>query len=59
MATNFGFMPVLKGKRYFISYKSEDTERVGEITRKLNEMGVPTCRRNHPKAQRNGRAYVV
>jgi hypothetical protein len=41
MATNFGFMPVLKGKRYFISYKSEDTERVGEITRKLNEMGVP------------------
>ena len=41
MATNFGFMPVLEGKRYFISYKSEDTERVGEITRRLNEMGVP------------------
>ncbi|MBQ4396372.1 MAG: toll/interleukin-1 receptor domain-containing protein [Clostridia bacterium] len=41
MATNFGFMPVLSGKRYFISYKSEDSERVGEITRKLNEMGVP------------------
>ena len=41
MATNFGFMPVLKGKRYFISYKSEDFERVGEITRRLNEMGVP------------------
>ena len=41
MATNFGFMPVLEGKRYFISYKSEDFERVGEITRRLNEMGVP------------------
>ena len=34
-------MPVLKGKRYFISYKSEDTERIGEIARKLNQMGVP------------------
>ena len=41
MATNFGFMPVLEGKRYFISYKSEDSERVGAITRRLNEMGVP------------------
>ena len=41
VATNFGFMPVLDGKRYFISYKSEDSERIGEITRKLNEMGVP------------------
>ena len=41
MATNFGFMPVLTGKRYFISYKSDDTKRVGEITRRLNEMGVP------------------
>ena len=41
VATNFGFMPVLAGKRYFISYKSEDSERVGEITRRLNEMGVP------------------
>ena len=41
MATNFGFMPVLTGKRYFVSYKSEDTERIGEITRKLNQMGVP------------------
>ena len=41
MATNFGFMPVLTGKRYFISYKSEDSERVGEITRRLNQMGVP------------------
>ena len=41
MATNFGFMPVLTGKRYFISYKSEDSERIGEITRRLNQMGVP------------------
>ena len=41
MATNFGFMPVLTGKRYFISYKNEDTARVGEITRRLNQMGVP------------------
>ena len=41
LATNFGFMPVLTGKRYFISYKNEDTARVGEITRRLNQMGVP------------------
>ena len=41
LATNFGFMPVLTGKRYFISYKSEDSERIGEITRRLNQMGVP------------------
>lgn len=41
MANNFGFMPVIEGERYFISYKSDDAERVGEITRKLNEMGVP------------------
>ena len=41
MATNFGFMPVITGKRYFISYKNEDTARVGEITRRLNQMGVP------------------
>ncbi len=41
MATNFGFMPVQTGKRYFISYKNEDTARVGEITRRLNQMGVP------------------
>ena len=41
MATNFGFMPVLTGKRYFISYKNEDTARVGEITRRLNQRGVP------------------
>ena len=34
-------MPVLTGKRYFISYKNEDTARVGEITRRLNQMGVP------------------
>jgi len=34
-------MPVLTGKRYFISYKKEDTARVGEITRRLNQMGVP------------------
>ena len=41
VATNFGFMPMLTGKRYFISYKNEDTARVGEITRRLNQMGVP------------------
>ena len=41
LATNFGFMPVLTGKRYFISYKNEDSERIGEITRRLNQMGVP------------------
>ena len=41
MATNFGFMPVTEGPRYFISYKSDDTGRVGEIARFLNQKGVP------------------
>ena len=41
MATNFGFEPVLTGKRYFISYKTEDTGRVGEIARRFNQKGVP------------------
>lgn len=41
MATNFGFEPVKTGERYFISYKTEDTERIGEIARCLNRMGVP------------------
>ena len=41
MTTDFGFMPVLTGKRYFISYKSDGSDRIGEITRRLNEMGVP------------------
>ena len=41
MSTNFGFVPVKTGRRYFISYKSEDTLRVGEISRALNQMGVP------------------
>lgn len=36
-----GFLSVQKGRRYFISYKSEDSERVVEIARRLNEMGVP------------------
>ena len=41
MAENFGFVPVGNGNRYFISYKSEDYRRVGEITRELNRYGVP------------------
>ncbi len=41
LATNFGFMPLLEGKRYFISYKSEDSERIRDIICRLNEKGVP------------------
>ncbi len=41
MANDFGFIPVKEGTRYFISYKSEDAGRVGEIARALNEKCVP------------------
>ncbi|MGN0474524.1 MAG: leucine-rich repeat protein [Acutalibacteraceae bacterium] len=41
MATNFGFEPLTNGKRYFISYKTEDLMLVSSIARQLNAMGVP------------------
>jgi hypothetical protein len=41
MSADFGFEPVASGERYFISYKTEDAERVGEIARCLNGLGVP------------------
>ena len=41
MATNFGFLPVQTGKRYFISYKTEDSLRVGKIVYELHKMGIP------------------
>ena len=41
MSTDLGFIPVASGERYFISYKTEDAERVGEIARCLNNLGVP------------------
>ena len=41
MSTDLGFMPVASGERYFISFKTEDAERVGEIARCPNGFGVP------------------
>ena len=41
LATNFGFLPVQTGKRYFISYKTEDSLRVGKIVYELHKMGIP------------------
>ena len=41
MSVDFGFEPVKRGKRYFISYKSSDADRIGEIARELNKLGVP------------------
>lgn len=39
--TDLGFNPVQEGERYFISYKTEDSDCVGAITRHLNRLGVP------------------
>ena len=41
MATDFGFIPVIGGEHFFISYNTEDTDRVGEVARLLNSAGVP------------------
>ena len=38
---DFGFEPVLTGKRYYLSYKEEDADRVGAIACHLNKLGVP------------------
>ena len=41
MATDFGFSPRMTDDIYFISYKTEDSERVGSITRVMDYMGLP------------------
>ena len=41
MATDFGFAPTKGGKRYFISYNTEDKDRVGKIAKELYIMGLP------------------
>lgn len=41
MATNFGFLPITTGGHYFISYNTEDSERVQPIAQALNSAGVP------------------
>ena len=40
MAGYLGFEPELTGERYFVSYKNEDSERIGGIACCLHEMGV-------------------
>ncbi len=42
MTADFGFVPnVTDGEYYFVSYNIEDSDRVGEYVRKLNDLGVP------------------
>lgn len=41
MATDFGFLPVTSGKHYFISYNTEDTDRVRPVAQALYRAGVP------------------
>lgn len=41
MAEDFGFNPCSEPGYYFISYNSEDAERVGAIARKLHSNNVP------------------
>lgn len=41
MATNFGFPPVTAGEFYFVSYNTQDSARVGEIAREMNNRGIP------------------
>ncbi len=41
MAANFGFTPDERAGSYFISYNSEDADRVAPIVRELHEKGVP------------------
>lgn len=41
MATDFGFLPSNENGAYFISYNSEDGDRVGTIARELNALGLP------------------
>ncbi len=41
MTPNLGFYPVTTGERYFISYRRDDSRRIGGIARHLSDMGVP------------------
>lgn len=41
MSTDFGFKATDAGNYYFISYNTEDAERVAEICRCMNEDGLP------------------
>ena len=41
MAADFGFIPNEQPGSYFISYNSEDADRVAPIVRELHESGVP------------------
>ena len=41
MAADFGFTPDERAGSYFISYNSEDADRVAPIARELHEKGVP------------------
>ena len=41
MAADFGFIPNEQPGSYFISYNSEDADRVAPIARQLHESGVP------------------
>lgn len=41
MSTDFGFRATEEQDYYFISYNTEDADRVGEICRLLNEAGLP------------------
>lgn len=41
MARDFGFLPTENDKYYFISYNSEDAERIAPIARGLHQVGVP------------------
>ena len=41
MAANFGFTPDERAGSYFISYNSEDADRVAPIVRELHNQGVP------------------
>lgn len=40
MAADFGFLPSNEDGAYFISYNSEDSDRVGAIARELNALGL-------------------
>lgn len=41
MAADFGFLPSNENGAYFISYNSEDSDRVGAIARDLHAQGLP------------------
>ena len=41
MATDFGFYPSENSDAYFVSYNTEDSDRVAPIVRKMSNNGVP------------------